>query len=302
MGKVTAMAMACVLLAGCASLAGTSAGAGGSGGGSSDDGGPTPTTGFCGMDPEPVPCVDRAGDGPVPTQVGAPRELGGSCMSGNSADRCQALAFEAARQLGTGFDQVVSVDVVPDPSPEAGPDFAHRTFLVVTTADSARHDIVVSCPGVSGAYDPPCMSQPVVPLIYPIGSEGSGYGDIPGGATPLPSLDPAAVAQATPLRISSLIVPVTGTGPGSMVLGRATLPNGYLSTASFGMADPWPANVLFDTGITLTVTSTSNGGPFENEYEHGWRPGTEGVEVTLSYDVAWFEPGATFTIVDVLVR
>lgn len=304
MGKATALAMACVLLVGCGSLSGTSAGTGREVGvaGSAGDGRPTPTTGFCGMDPEPVPCVDRQGDEPAPTPVGPVYELRGNCASRNSPDRCQALAFEAALQLGIGFDQIVSVDIVPNPSPGPGPDFAHRTFLEVGIAPGARLDMVVSCPGIAGAYDPPCMAQPVVPLTYPIGSEGGGYGDTPEGATPLPSLEPAAVAQATPLRIGALVIPVTGTGTRSIVLGRASLPNGYLTAASFAMADAWPANVLFSRGITLTVTSTSGGGPFENVYEHGWRAGTENVDVTLTYDVAWFEPGATFTIVDVLVR
>src|SRR5439155_6182685 len=107
---------------------------------------------YCGMDPEPVPCVDRQGDGPMPTSVGRVHDLLGSCGSKFSADRCQALAFAAATQLGVGFDQVLAIDVVPNPSP-VEIDFAHRTFLEVSLASGGRRSIVISCPGIAAAYD-----------------------------------------------------------------------------------------------------------------------------------------------------
>jgi hypothetical protein len=292
-----------LLTAGCYGTAGSTAGAGETSPAAapSSDVGPSPTIGYCGMDPEPVPCVDRAGDGePAPTPVGPVHGLGGTCVSKESADRCQAMALAAADQLGVGFDQVVAIDVVPNPSPE-GIDFAHRTFLEVVLASGARQSVIISCPGVSGAYDPPCMSQPVVPIGYPLGPEG-GYGDTPENATPFPDLDPAAVAAATPLSITSLDIPITGLGSHTLVLGRATLPNGYLTSGSFAMADPWPSDVLFAAGPRMVLTPTAGGPPLQNLYEHGWHPGTEEVEATLTFDVAWFEPGASFTIEDVTVR
>jgi hypothetical protein len=258
---------------------------------------PSPTTGYCGMDPEPVPCVDRPGGDPGPTSVGAVHDLAGTCMQTLPGDRCQALALAAASQLGLGFDQVVAVDVVANPSPD-GIDFVHRTFLEVALADGSVHSIVVSCPGISGAYYPPCMPEPVVTL----GSPGGAYTDIPENATPFPLLDADAVAASVPLRIPSTRVAVDGLGPHSIVLGRATLPNGRLTEASFGMADPWPSDVLFHGGIQMVVAPTAGGPPLENLYQHGWHAGTEEVEVTLTFDVAWFKPGATFTIVDVVVR
>jgi len=39
-----------------------------------------------------------------------------------------------------------------------------------------------------------------------------------------------------------------------------------------------------------------------NIYEHGWREGIEGVEAVLVFDVFRFEPGATLSIRDVVVR
>ena len=221
-------------------------------------------------------------------------------MAKLSGDRCQALALTAAIQLGLRFDQVVAIDVVPNPSPEAI-DFAHRTFLEITLQGGDRRSVTISCPGVAAAHDVGCMPEPVVSLGSPRG-EGSGYADIPGDATPFPELDPVAVAAAKSLEIDALEIPVQTLGAQTLVLGRATLPNGFLSVASFSMADPWPSDVLFGSGIQLVITPAAGGAPLRNLYEHGWRPGIEEVAATLTFDVAWFKPGATFTVTDVIVR
>ena len=262
---------------------------------------PSATIGYCGMDPEPVPCVDRAGDGePVPTQVGAGYELGGNCGSRFSADRCQALAFAAARQLSKTFDEITTVDIVPNPSPPPGGiDFQHRTFLTVGLRTGGSAPVVVACPGIDEAFIPECMPEPVVPVG---GVDPGGYGDTPEGATPLPSLDPAAVAQARPLRIPELVVAAAATGPHNIRLGTALLPNGYLTESTIALADPWPSSVLFNGSVEMVVRPSGGGDPLRNKFENGWHPGTFQVDVTLSFDIAWFEPGATFTIVDVVVR
>jgi hypothetical protein len=263
--------------------------------------GPSPTIGYCGMDPEPVPCVDRAGDGgPVPTSVGSVHAITGTCGQQFAADRCQALAFAAAQQLGLGFEQIAVVDVVPNPSP-VEIDFAHRTFLSVGLVNGSRHAIVISCPGVSGAYDPPCMQLPIVPLSYPRGHEG-GYTDTPENATPFPALDAGAVANARALSVPTLTVPITGTGSQAIVVGTALLPNGFLAEGDFALADPWPSNVLLRGGVSLEIRPTAGGAPLQNVFDHGWHPGVEEVTATLTFDVAWFEPGASLEIVNIVVR
>ena len=45
-----------------------------------------------------------------------------------------------------------------------------------------------------------------------------------------------------------------------------------------------------------------DGKPFQNYYDHGWRPGVERVEAILVFDVLWFEKGAILDIRDVVVR
>jgi hypothetical protein len=145
------------------------------------------------------------------------------------------------------------------------------------------------------------MNEPTVPLGYPRGKEG-GYTDTPGNATPFPSLDQLAVANARPLRVASLVVPITSTGTRTIVVGKALLANGYLAEGDFSLSDPWPSNVLFNGDIQLEVRATASGAPLQNLYEHGWHDGVEEVEATITFDVAWFEPGASLTLIDIVVE
>src|SRR5207248_1998048 len=124
----------------------------------------------------------------------------------------------------------------------------------------------------------------------------------PENAPPFPSLDPAAVAKARPLLVASLPVPITSTGSRTIVVGTALLANGYLAEGDFGLADPWPSNVLLASGISLEVRPTAGGDPLRNLYEHGWHPGVEEVTATITFDVAWLEPGSTLPIVNIVVR
>jgi len=212
------------------------------------------------------------------------------------------MALWSAQQLSVSFERVSVIDVVPGPSLN-GIDFNNRTFLNVTLSDGSIHPVVVSCGGIAGAFDPPCMSQPTVPLSYPRGPDGGGgYTDTPEGSTPFPELDAATVKQARPLHIANLVIPIAGVGPQTIIVGRALLPNGYLAEGDFALTDPWPSNILFTHGIQLDLRPVAGGLPFRNLYEHGWHEGVEEVEASLTFDIAWFEPGASCTVVDLVVR
>jgi hypothetical protein len=234
--------------------------------------------------------------------IWSPARAGAPCATTFTADRCQALALAAADRLVVGFDAIAAVDVLPNPSPEPM-DRANPTFLSVVLLDGSRHDVTINCGGIRGAYFPACMADPAVPLGFS-GAAASefGYADMPVGASPFPALDPGAVAAARSLQIDSLVVPVTAVGPQVIVVGRASLPNGYLAEAQFALADPWPSDVLFTWGISIEVRPVAGGPPLRNQYEHGWHEGVEEVEATLVFDVAWFLPGASIPIIDLVVR
>ncbi len=109
--------------------------------------------------------------------------------------------------------------------------------------------------------------------------------------------------MATELRVDRVDIPIDHTGRHEIVLGEAWLPNGLLTTADFELVDDWPPGVtILGDGVSLEVRSELDGQPIQNIYEHGWREGIEGVEAVLVFDVFHFDPGATLSIQDVVVR
>ncbi len=223
---------------------------------------------------------------------------GEPCARVFNSDRCDALTAFAADQLGVPFPTVRAIGILPNPSPRQI-DFAHRTFLSVRLDDGTTRPLIVSCPGIASATDPQCMPNPAVPLS---GSSNGGYTDSPDGSTPLPSLEPAAVANARPHRIAELDIPITSLGRKTMTIGTALLANGVLRDRHAALKDPWPTDVHFADWISVEVTLAGTDVPLTNLYEAGWKPGVEEVVVTLTYDVVWFKPGATLSLVDILVR
>ena len=52
----------------------------------------------------------------------------------------------------------------------------------------------------------------------------------------------------------------------------------------------------------MSLVDHRDGTPLDNYYRHGWREGTETVDVYIDFDVQWYEPGAGLTLTDVYVR
>lgn len=227
------------------------------------------------------------------------------CARIHNAVRCSAITDAAALQLGTTRDDIVSIDVVPDPTPEVRDGVtllqtrggAPRMNLLVTLADGTLHQVSM-CGGAS--MEPQCVENPH--LIADSVTQG-GYHDVPEGSSPVPSAAADALAEATGLRIDRLDIPIDHTGRNEIVLGEARLPNGLLTTADFELVDGWPADVsIVDGRVTLEVRSQEDGKPIQNIYAHGWREGIEDVDAVLVFEVFWFDPGATLTVLDVVVR
>jgi hypothetical protein len=137
-------------------------------------------------------------------------------------------------------------------------------------------------------------------------AEGGGYKDVPcpdGAAphtcgTPLPTLEPAAEAAARQLSVRRFQIPIDHIGPYEVSLGEASLANGIATVASFEFADAWPLDVSLQEGVAqINIRSLEpDGKPFQNYYDHGWRPGVERVEAVIDFDVLWFEKGAVIDI------
>ena len=128
-------------------------------------------------------------------------------------------------------------------------------------------------------------------------------------STPLPSLEPDAIARAVPLEIASRDIPITDVGPAEVLLGQATLANGVLHSATFHLAGIEPGDQVLPGGFTiadqifLDVRPTDpSRPPFGNGYRRGWHPGTEVVNVYLTFDITDFSQGAVIPLRDVVVH
>jgi hypothetical protein len=238
---------------------------------------------------------------------GAPRP----CAEIYSAARCQAMTDVAAAEVSATRADVVTIVIIPDPPPTGDVVMtlggAKPIKVEITLTDGATH-VSLMCGGLAMA--PACQDDPRLvarSVFWPNG----GYHDVPcsgeppnGCGTPLPSLEPGAVTTADPLTLGHLDIPIDHHGAYEINLGTATLANGILTEATFAFVDPWPAAIaLADASVRIDVRSLEPGGrPFQNYYDHGWRPGIERVEAVLVFHVRWFEPGAVLAIRDVTVR
>jgi hypothetical protein len=153
----------------------------------------------------------------------------------------------------------------------------------------------VGIPSDPGCFDDPRLSASSI--------THGGYFDTPEGASPVPTAAPDALADATELRIDRLDIPIDHVGRYDVTLGQVRLPNGLLTTADFALVDDWPPGLtILQGGVGLEIRSLEDGELILNIYEHGWRAGTERVAAVLVFEVFRFDPGATLSIRDVVVR
>ncbi len=228
-----------------------------------------------------------------------------ACAQVFSPARCLVMTDTAASQLRTTRENITSLVVIPDPTPEVRPNGdvilqtvggARRINLEVTFADGTMHRVGM-CGGVS--RDPACVNDPHIEtgdLIH------GGYQDVQEGSSPVPSAAPDALAEATELRLDRMDIAIDQVGKYEVRLGEARLPNGLLTQADFALVDDWPRDLTILDGVRTEVRSLDDGKPLMNVYEHGWRNGVEPVEAFLVFEVFRFEPGAKLTIRDVVVR
>ena len=235
-----------------------------------------------------------------------------ACAGVYGTQQCLAMTDEAAARVGRTRDDVTAVEIVPDPPPPDGilPTLGGAPSITVRVrfSDGSTTDARM-CGGI--AYGAACMDAPRLEARSSV-QEGGGYHDVPcpDGSPPhtcgipLPTLEAAAVAAARPLSVARFDIPIDHVGPYEVPLGEASLPNGVATRASFAFVDDWPVNVSLRDGVAqIGLRSLEpDGKPFQNYYEHGWRPGVERAEAVLAFDVLWFEEGAVLRVHDIVVE
>jgi hypothetical protein len=265
--------------------------------------------------PTDVATETPAPTAPVPTRPPSGVALPypeGCVVYGLSERRCAFIVDEARLQLPPGSGDVEKVELLGDPDcPEnTSTCYVVRTMAFVvrirlTTAGGVENDYPIFC-GVGGQYSYACTETPEIG-VPSLGN--SGYWDTPcsgeapvGCASPLPSIDPGAAADAVSLEIGALDIPIDHAGDFKIPLGTTTIPNGQLSEASLRIAGTsgW---FLVEGGLRLNVTSLDpSRPPFDNAHAHGWYPGVEEVSVALEFTILQADAGAVLSIADVVVR
>jgi hypothetical protein len=191
-----------------------------------------------------------AAPGEPPPVAGEPPGDPKPCSEVYGTQQCLAMTDEAASRTGRTRDDVTGILIVPLPTTEngvviirSGGGFTVRlTFTDGTTSDESM------CGGIPTG--PGCMDTPRLEARS-IVQEGGGYRDVPcpdpppaaGCGTPLPTLQPIAIAAARPLTVDQLKIPIDHVGAYEVPLGEAVLANGVVSSASFGFVDDWPRSL-----------------------------------------------------------
>jgi hypothetical protein len=251
--------------------------------------------------------MPRAPFGPPPEPM--------RCAAVYSEPRCVAIAERVAAESPVDGQAVVDFHIAPEPTPQVAEDgtmvivshSGNPVVVRVTLEDGSTRDVYVGCAGIGDPADPICTD---VPRLHTFAIGGEGYRDLPCGAdgdtcaTPVPPPDPNLVLASSPIIVDHVDVPIDHVGPYAIRIGAGSLPNGVLSDASFRLVDEWPDGVTLEGGsVLLDVRSLEpDGRPFDNYYNHGWREDLERIEAVLVFEVKGFEPGATLSVADVVVR
>ncbi len=218
----------------------------------------------------------------------------------------------AAAEVGRTRNEVASAVIIPYPPPKDGIleilGGARPIKLRLTFADGSVHESSMCGGAPSG---PACMDEPHLQG----GDEfiaGTGYRDLPCTgdtedtcATPLPMLEPEALAAARPLSLARLDIPIDHKGAYAVPLGEVPRSRTASSPARRSNSSMTGPRTSRSTGFSVGIAIRSlepDGKPFDGYYQHGWRPGVERIEATLVFGVDRFEPGAVLALRDIEVR
>jgi hypothetical protein len=223
-----------------------------------------------------------------------------------SQHRCDAVIARAMEGANVQAADVSSIELGRPDGTKVNLGGQLAALARLHLADGRIVDHEVWCIGVGSADQAWCVDDPRIRLIaganHDVPCSGEDAGGMPAGcATPI-ALDPGAVADARPLRLAAIDIPLT-IGHHDVALGHAHLANGFLDTSSFTLADPAPDGVSIPEGVQLVVASTDPGRPpFGNVYERGIFPGVEEVAVSLVFDVVAAPPDTVLQVRDVVVE
>jgi hypothetical protein len=231
----------------------------------------------------------------------------GACADlGFAGRQCAAMVARAETLSGVKATEAASVDILPpiqDGVSRIGGYMISRVRFRLPDATEETEEIW--CIGIARGGDDACISDP---MIY-IGGRRvdrdmpcTGNTDPPTGcATEPPTPRPEIRAQARPLRVPVLDIPLDHLGSYRIEVGEAGLPDGAFTESSASFADEHPTNFwLRDADLVIEPVDPTRppiGSIFRDPFD-----GVEQVRVSLQFDVTELSPGAILQVRDILVE
>jgi len=236
-----------------------------------------------------APPADRI-SGPFPDVCGALQ----SRLS-YSARRCAAIVERAIDENGIDSASITESDItwVDDHQARSGMYGVLSVTFHFVDGRVVGHGVM--CGGIMGAYDPACGDDAKIGL-------GAGIDfDIPGSATMPPTPRPEMVADAKPLLVAALDVPIDHAGHYEIAVGTATLADGYLREDSMRVLDVSPVAYWIPSGGLEIRPEIAGRPPVGSRYRDPY-DGLEPVSVFLVFDVTRYQSPSVLQVRDIVVR
>ena len=196
---------------------------------------------------------------------------------------------------------------MPEPTPpdgilynrSGGPPLEVQLVLL----DGSTRQLVL-CPGGIPS-EPACVDRPQVDVGGGVSLDVPCQGDGPDGpvgcATLPPTPAPDVVAASEALEIDHLQIPIDRVGLYEVEIGRATLPNGYLSMRSAVVVDPSPEEYLVQSVVIDVRPDDASRPPIGSIYRDPF-DGPEPVTVLVVFEVTGLREPAVLELRDIVVR
>ena len=122
----------------------------------------------------------------------------------------------------------------------------------------------------------------------------------PDGCATLPPTAARSVQDASALEVEALDIPIDGEGRYEVEVGRATLPNGYLTERSMSLVDRSPTGFWADSVRLEVHPDDPDRPPVGSIYREPF-DGPEPVTVLVVVEVTEFEEPSTLQLRDIVV-
>lgn len=225
----------------------------------------------------------------------------GSCAEWDFPERqCEAIVDEAVRVSGVDPNDVAELWLLPFER-EITFGGGQIALVGIELADGKVVEGKITCAGL--AIGPVCNPEAEIRVVAGIDRDVPCSGEAPlGCATLPPTPPPEAVAEATPLRVATLEIPIDHAGRYEVAVGKATLANGNLEERSMWLANARPDEFWIDEGVRLDVRPDDPARPTVGSVYREPFDGSEPVTVFVVFEVTDFDEPATLQLRDIVVR